>query len=105
MKASRTVARELTHALHDATCMSEFCEGGDHLKRFRPIVRDVMTADDPVRAIHDRHCPMAHTQTIDGSLCGDNDEHLSRYRSYFQPIIDALHTAAEAESSWRERSR
>lgn len=100
----RAITRELTLALHAATCTSEFCDGGEHLKRFRPIAREALRAADPIRAIHDRHCPLSARQSWRppagclgpvGPSCGDNAGHMAPYREFFAPIIDGSMTTQE----------
>ena len=108
----RAITRELTLALHAATCTSEFCDGGDHLKRFRPIAREALRAADPIRVIHDRHCPLATRQSWRlpagclgpvGPSCGDNAGHMARYREIFAPIIDGSMAARCVAEAWAER--
>ncbi len=108
----RAITRELTLALHSAYCMSQFCDGGDHLKRFRPTASEALRAADPVRFIHDRHCHLSARQSWRppagclgpvGPSCGDNSGHMARYREIFAPIIDGSMTAKCVAEAWAER--
>lgn len=73
-----TTAASLAIALHDGMCRSiEWCQSASHVGLWRKVATEVLSAECPATALHERVCPAEIDVTFPKGCGIDRERHIA----------------------------